>query len=406
MPHTLHPNTPLPTPHTPRPIPHNPTPHIPTHHDPAARPGPGAAPGRGVAHRVQPRRAHAGERQQGPQRHRVGAGRGRAAAPAAHAGRARAARLLPRLVARRQQAAHLQVGVRAARRGLGARGRSWPCSSSAGAGAWGSFGRRPRPPALLQRMARQAHVPTPFPPLLPPSPPLSPPASEDTKLRLWDVASGQLLRTFSQHRDAVTCCCWMPDSCRFLSAGPDKAIFMFDTEGNELQRWRRQHRVQVRRGQAPQAAASSQWRWRWCCARGAPAPATRRAAALLQRQAPCGTRLSDRLRRVPQDMALVGGGSCLVVACSSDRQLQVGASPPHTHGLPQHSLAAACALAADRALNPARATAAVRPLAERLPHAALPGRRRSSGCLTCRRPPSGRASPSPPSAPPEGATSC
>jgi WD40 repeat protein len=70
--------------------------------------------------------------------------------------------------------------------------------------------------------------------------------SEDTKLRLWDVESGQLLRTFTQHRDAVTCCCWMPDSRRFLSAGPDKAIFMFDIDGNELQRWRRQHRVQVR----------------------------------------------------------------------------------------------------------------------------------------------------------------
>ena len=46
---------------------------------------------------------------------------------------------------------------------------------------------------------------------------------------------------------AVTCCCWMPDSRRFLSGGPDKAIIMFDTDGNELQRWRRQHRVQVRR---------------------------------------------------------------------------------------------------------------------------------------------------------------
>ncbi len=98
-----------------------------------------------------------------------------------------------------------------------------------------------------------SHLPHARPTCLPsaPAPPthtLSPhtPRSEDTKLRLWDVASGQLLRTFSQHRDAVTCCCWMPDSRRFLSAGPDKAIFMFDTAGNELQRWRRQHRVQVR----------------------------------------------------------------------------------------------------------------------------------------------------------------
>lgn len=63
-------------------------------------------------------------------------------------------------------------------------------------------------------------------------------------LRLWDVASGQILHAFSQHTEVVTSCCWMPDNRRFLSGSVDKTIYMFDVTGAELQKWKRGYRVQ------------------------------------------------------------------------------------------------------------------------------------------------------------------
>lgn len=66
----------------------------------------------------------------------------------------------------------------------------------------------------------------------------------ETVLRLWDVATGQLLYAFSQHHDVVTSCCWLPDNRRFLSGSVDKTIYMFDINGAELQKWKRSYRVQ------------------------------------------------------------------------------------------------------------------------------------------------------------------
>ena len=85
------------------------------------------------------------------------------------------------------------------------------------------------------------------------------------------MASGQLMHRFSQHRETVTSCAWMPCSRRFLSGSIDKTILMFDTNGgavfhvyvgssiypstkapwhpplppgNELQRYKRPYRIQ------------------------------------------------------------------------------------------------------------------------------------------------------------------
>lgn len=48
----------------------------------------------------------------------------------------------------------------------------------------------------------------------------------------------------SAHRDIVNSCCWFPDSTRFLSGGPDKAVIAWDTAGREVGRWKRPHAVQ------------------------------------------------------------------------------------------------------------------------------------------------------------------
>ncbi len=53
----------------------------------------------------------------------------------------------------------------------------------------------------------------------------------DDILRLYDVASGQLLHQFRQHAATVTSCAWLPGSKRFLSGSVDKTILMFDTSG-------------------------------------------------------------------------------------------------------------------------------------------------------------------------------
>ncbi|KAF5827438.1 WD40-repeat-containing domain protein [Dunaliella salina] len=66
----------------------------------------------------------------------------------------------------------------------------------------------------------------------------------DEVVRLWQVSTGRLLHTFTHHREAVSCCAWMPDSKSFLSGSVDKTIIMSDVKGHELQRWKRPYRVQ------------------------------------------------------------------------------------------------------------------------------------------------------------------
>ncbi|PNW80208.1 hypothetical protein CHLRE_08g382515v5 [Chlamydomonas reinhardtii] len=64
-------------------------------------------------------------------------------------------------------------------------------------------------------------------------------------LRVWDVATGQMLHCFSHHRESVTCCAWLPDCRRLVSGGADRAVCLVDgVAGRELQRWKRPYRVQ------------------------------------------------------------------------------------------------------------------------------------------------------------------
>eukprot|EP01089_Gocevia_fonbrunei_P011934 TRINITY_DN2677_c0_g1_i1.p1 TRINITY_DN2677_c0_g1~~TRINITY_DN2677_c0_g1_i1.p1 ORF type:complete len:436 (+),score=66.54 TRINITY_DN2677_c0_g1_i1:516-1823(+) len=59
----------------------------------------------------------------------------------------------------------------------------------------------------------------------------------DKKIKLWDVASGSVLHSYTA-RDSVTSLAWMPDSKRFVSGGNDKQIHLWDTEGNLVRVWR------------------------------------------------------------------------------------------------------------------------------------------------------------------------
>jgi WD40 repeat protein len=49
--------------------------------------------------------------------------------------------------------------------------------------------------------------------------------------QLWDASKGTCAHTFSHHREAVTCCAWLPDSHRFVSGSVDKSICLLDTSG-------------------------------------------------------------------------------------------------------------------------------------------------------------------------------
>lgn len=56
--------------------------------------------------------------------------------------------------------------------------------------------------------------------------------------------AARLAHTFSQHRDTVAASAWMPDSRRFFSSGPDRLLLLCDVTGKELGRWRRPLAVQ------------------------------------------------------------------------------------------------------------------------------------------------------------------
>lgn len=59
-------------------------------------------------------------------------------------------------------------------------------------------------------------------------------------LKLWDVETGTCEHTFGDHDFIVSSCAWFPDSKRLVcgSSNPEKGIYMWDCDGNEIKSWK------------------------------------------------------------------------------------------------------------------------------------------------------------------------
>jgi WD40 repeat protein len=65
-------------------------------------------------------------------------------------------------------------------------------------------------------------------------------------VKLWDAATGRLLRTFDGHSDAVTSVAFSPDGTRVLSGSSDQTFNLWDAATGRLVRSTKGHRGQVR----------------------------------------------------------------------------------------------------------------------------------------------------------------
>ena len=57
--------------------------------------------------------------------------------------------------------------------------------------------------------------------------------SRDRTLRVWDLESGQTVRTLEGHAKAVTAVAVTPDGCRAVSASYDWTLRMWDLESGQ-----------------------------------------------------------------------------------------------------------------------------------------------------------------------------
>ena len=65
----------------------------------------------------------------------------------------------------------------------------------------------------------------------------------DTSIKLWEVATGRLLRTFVGHAQAITAVAFSPDGRRLLSSSRDSALKLWDAASGKLIRSWEGHRL-------------------------------------------------------------------------------------------------------------------------------------------------------------------
>ena len=58
--------------------------------------------------------------------------------------------------------------------------------------------------------------------------------SQDKTVKLWDAATGRLLRTFEGHSEAVTSVAFSPDGAHLLSGSHDKTLRLWDAASGQL----------------------------------------------------------------------------------------------------------------------------------------------------------------------------
>jgi WD40 repeat protein len=58
--------------------------------------------------------------------------------------------------------------------------------------------------------------------------------SADETIKLWDAASGRLLRTFEGHSNSVASVAFSPDGARIVSGSGDKTIKFWDAASGRL----------------------------------------------------------------------------------------------------------------------------------------------------------------------------
>ncbi|CAA0836935.1 transducin family protein / WD-40 repeat family protein [Striga hermonthica] len=64
-------------------------------------------------------------------------------------------------------------------------------------------------------------------------------------IKMWDVTSGECLRTYQKNGLGMVSCAWAPHSKSIFSGATDKSIIMWDLEGNELDCWKGQRTTKI-----------------------------------------------------------------------------------------------------------------------------------------------------------------
>ena len=74
--------------------------------------------------------------------------------------------------------------------------------------------------------------------------------SSDNNIRLWDIASGELVRTLEGHQDWVESVAWSGDGRWLASGAADQAVRVWEASSGQLERFSLGCTVSTDRGQA------------------------------------------------------------------------------------------------------------------------------------------------------------